>query len=277
MKISTIFFLALLLITGCASDDSSKEPSIEERKAEVYYNQGTSELIAKNYQQALTNLLKAKELNSKDSKIRNNLGMSYYFRQQPKLAVTELKEAISLDEKNTDAKMNLATIYLETNNLKDAKKMYELVLQDLTYPALFRVHYNLALLNLKIGDRKSAFQELQKSIQEKEDYCPAHFKMGTLYSEEYRYQEANTSFVNSTKGTCVSNPETHFAVANSLINLNKNNEAKAKLKEIIEKFPKSNFKILAEKKLKSIELNQQPENISTEQINPDNSIESPKF
>jgi Tfp pilus assembly protein PilF len=279
MKVSLfLIFLASLLFSACSSNETLKEPSLEEKKAEVYYNQGTNELVSKNYQQALTNLLKAKELSPSDSRIRNNLGMAYFFREQPKLAITELKEAISMDEKNTDAKMNLATIYLETKNLKDSKKMYDLVLQDLTYPALYRVHYNLALLNLKIGDRKGAFEELEKATKEKDDYCPANYKLGQLYTEEYRFQEAYQAYLNSTKGTCVNNPEPHYAVGLSLINLNKMPEAKIKFKEIVEKFPKSNFKILAEKKLSNLALGNQSENISTtETITPETNIESPKF
>ena len=243
MKINgLIFTLFTILLISCSTNNVDKETTPNEKKAIVFYDQGTSELIDKNYQAALTNLLKAKDLDPKNAKIRTNLGMAYYFREQPQFAIEELKEAISIDEKNTDAKMNLATIYMEKNKLKEAKKLYEEVLNDLTYLALHRVHYNLAILNLKIGDRKSAFEELFKSIKEKEDYCLAHYKLGELYSEEYKYKEAYASFKESSKGTCVSNPEPHFAMANVLINQNKTTEAKLKLEYIIEKLQNQTLK-----------------------------------
>jgi tetratricopeptide (TPR) repeat protein len=267
------------LFHSCASKDVNSEATVEEKKASVYYDQGTSELISKNYKQALTNLLKAKELKPNDSNIRNNLGMAYYFREQIQFALEELKEAVSLDNKNSDAKMNLATIYLEKNNLKEAKKLYDQVLTDLTYVALYRVHYNLALLNLKIGDRKGAFEELAKSVKDKEDYCQAHYKMGELYTEEYKYNEALAAFTESTMGTCVSNPETHFAVAEALINLNKYEEARSKLESIIEKFPKSNFKILAQKKLANLSREAKDEHTARriEELKNNETIETPKF
>lgn len=269
-----MMLMASILVVACSTPETNKEQSIEEKKAEVYYNQGTSDLINQNYQNALISLLKAKELNSKDSKVRNNLGMAYYFRNQNELAVAELKEAINLDKKNTDAKLNLATVYLNQNNLKEAKRLLNECVSDLTFTSLFRAHYNLALLNLKIGDRKSAFEELFLSLKENPEYCSAHFKLGELYTEEYKYNEAYKSFIESTKGTCVNNPEPHYFVAETLINLNRIEDAKLKLKELSEKFPKSNFKILALKKLKNLNQNSQEAN---ENINPSKLTETPKF
>ncbi len=279
MKINgLIFALFLITITACATNNVDREPTPNEKKAVVFYDQGTSELVEKNYQQALTNLLKAKDLDPNDSRIRTNLGMAYYFREQPDFAINELKEAISIDKKNTDAKMNLATIYMEKNKLKEAKKLYEEVLNDLTYIALHRVHYNLAILNLKIGDRKSAFEELFKSIKEKEDYCLAHYKLGELYNEEYKYKEALNSFKDSSKGTCVNNPEPHLAMANVLINLNKKAEAKLKLEYVIEKFNKSNLKIIAERKLKELDRQSQVnENEDDQELTNIQMTETPKF
>jgi len=279
MKINgLIFTLFLFLATACASNNVDQEPTANEKKAVVYYDQGTSELVEKNYQMALTNLLKAKDLDPNNSKIRTNLGMAYYFRDQAELAINELKEAISIDKKNTDAKMNLATIYMEKNKLKEAKKLYEDVLNDLTYVALHRVHYNLAILNLKIGDRKSAFEELFRSIKEKEDYCLAHYKLGELYNEEYKYKEAFNSFKESSKGSCVNNPEPHLAMANVLINLNKNAEAKLKLEYIVEKFNKSNIKIIAERKLKELDRQAQSHDSEDEkELTNAQLTETPKF
>ena len=144
-----------------------KDQTPAEKKAEVYYGQGTTELVRKNYPQALTYLTKAKELNSKDSKIRNNLGMAYYFRDQHVLAEQELKAAISLDSKNSDAHSNLGSLYMEKNQLKDARIQFEYAVEDLTYSNHYRNYYNLAILSLKEGDRAAAFNYLAKSIKEK--------------------------------------------------------------------------------------------------------------
>lgn len=272
--------LSTILLSSCAHNELA-EKSVEQKKAEIYYGQGTNDLVKKDYSQALVNLLKAREFDPKDSQIRNNLGMAYYFREQPELAETELLKAIDLDKNNSDAKANLGTIYLEKNRLKEAKSLYEQVLSDLTYQNQFRNYYNLAVLSLKEGDRKEAFEFLFKSIKERDDYCQAHFKLGELYFEEYKFKQALASFQESAKGTCTTEPAPHYQQALVLMNLNRYEEARMKFKEIIEKFPKSKFNSLSNVQLKKItaEIKEQAnsKNFQTETIKESKTIESPNF
>lgn len=275
-----LLVLSVIMLSSCANNELA-EKTVEQKKSEIYYGQGTSELVKKNYSQALVNLLKAREFDPKDSQIRNNLGMAYYFREQPELAEKELLSAIDLDKKNSDAKANLGTIYLEKNRLKEAKALYEQVLQDLTYQNQFRNYYNLAILTLKEGDRKEAFEFLFKSIKEKEDYCQAHFKLGELYFEEYKFKQALTSFQESSKGTCITEPSPHYQQALVLMNLNRFEEARMKFKDIMEKFPKTQFYSLSSTQLKKIsaEVREQAatRNFQTEIIKESKTIESPNF
>ena len=273
-------FAAALLLSSCSSNELA-DKTVEQKKSEIYYGQGTSDLVKKNYSEALINLLKAREYDPKDSMIRNNLGMAYYFREQPELAEKELLKAIELDSKNSDARVNLGSLYLGKNRLKEARTQYEKVLGDLTYSAQFRNYYNLAVLSLKEGDRASAFEFLFKSVKEREDYCQAHFKLGELYTEEFKFKQALSSFQESAKGTCVSEPAPHYQQALALMNLNRFEDAKVKFKEIIEKFPKTRFNTLSSVQLKKIanESREQASNsnFQTEVIKESKTIESPNF
>lgn len=279
-SIGTILLSALVL-ASCSSTAEKEDRTTEQKKAEIYYGQGTSDLVKKNYSQALINLLKASEFEPNDSAIRNNLGMAYYFREQPALAEKELLKAISLDKKNSDARVNLGTLYLEKNRLKEARAQYESVLTDLTYQNQFRNYYNLAVLALKEGDRAEAFDYLFKSVKERDEYCQAHFKLGELYTEEYKFKQALTSFQDSGKGTCVSEPAPHYQQALTLMNLGRFEEARIKLKEIMDKFPKTRFNTLASIQLKKIssEVKEQAvsRNYQTEVIKESKTIESPNF
>lgn len=279
-SLSFLFFAAFLLVS-CASTNELAEKTTEQKKSEIYYGQGTSDLVNKNYSQALINLLKAREFDPNDSQIRNNLGMAYYFRSQPELAEKELLKSIDLNNKNSDARVNLGTIYMEKNRLKEARIQYEKVLEDLTYISQFRNYYNLAVLALKEGDRAESFEYLFKSIKEKEDYCQAHFKLGELYFEEYKFKQALNSFQESAKGTCVNEPAPHYQQALVLMNLNRFEEARIKLKDVMEKFPKTRFNSLASIQLKKIsaELREQSAsgNFQTEIIKESKTVESPNF
>ena len=280
MKIKAFLLTLFVLIISSCSSNQLKDQTPEEKKAEVYYGQGTTELVNKNYPQALTYLIKAKELDPKDSKIRNNLGMAYYFREQYALAEQELKSAISLDSKNTDAHLNLGSLYMEKNRLKDARVQFEHVLEDLTFRSLFRNYYNLGILSLKEGDRASAFDYLAKSIKENLDYCPAHYKLGEMYAEELRYKQAINAFRESGKGTCVSDPAPIFQQGLMHANLNNTTEAKNKFQEVIAKFPSTRFGTMASIELKKLNLNDNTPTIrasQTEVIKQTQSVETPNF
>jgi type IV pilus assembly protein PilF len=271
---------ATLLLASCSTNELA-EKSSEQKRAEIYYGQGTNELVKKNYSQALINLVKAKELDPNDSLVRNNLGMAYYFREQPVLAEKELLKAISLDNKNSDARVNLGSLYMELNRLKEARVQFTAVLEDLTYLNQFRNYFNLGILSLKEGDRAGAFEFLLKSVKERDEYCQGHFKLGELYLEEYKFKQALSSFQESAKGTCVNEPAPHYQQALALMNLNRFEESRAKLKMIIEKFPKTRFNSLANIQLKKIssELREQSANgnFQTEVIKESKTIESPNF
>lgn len=272
--------LMALSITACSSNQL-KEPTTEEKKAEAYYTRGTTELVNKNYVQALTFLLQAKELNSKDSKIRNNLGMAYFFREQISLAESELREAISLDEKNTDARLNLGSLYMSQNKIKEAREQFLKAEQDLTFSNQYRNFYNLAVLSLKEGDRRSAYEYLAKSIKEREDYCLSHFKLGELQAEEYRFKEALKSFQEAGKGTCVTEPAPLYQQAMALLNLNRNFEAKRKFQEVVDKFSSTKFGAMASVQLKKINnTDSQPTTRATQTEiirSSDESVETPNF
>jgi Tfp pilus assembly protein PilF len=274
-----IFIISfIILFASCASNDL-KDLTPEEKKGDLYYTQGTNDLVKKDYLSALTNLIKAKEFVPKDSQVRNNLGMAYYFKGQHHLAEIELKEAISLNEKNSDPKLNLGTLYFEMKKYKEARKLFEEVLTNLTYENQFRTYYNLALLDLAEGDRKSAFENLDKSIKEKEDYCSAHFKLGELYSEEYKFKEALASFRQSGQGLCVKEAAPIYHQAITLVSLERKSEAKKKFQDLLVKFPTSPYKAKAINQIKQLEQNKEndEENVTINKRQTEEISDSPKF
>lgn len=281
MKSKALFLtLAALFLASCASN-ADRPLTTEEKKAEAYYSRGTTDLVNKDYTKALSHLLKAKEYDPKDSKTRNNLGMAYFFRNQLPLAEQELKEATELDSKNSDARLNLGSLYLSQNRLKEARVQFEKVELDLVFPNQFRNYYNLAILSLKEGDRRMSFEYLSKSIKEKNDYCAAHYKLGELHAEEYRFKQALEAFRESGKGTCVNEPAPHYQQALALVNMNKPLEAKRKFQEIAEKFSKTRFAALASAQIQKINNSNdnQPTTraTQTEVIKDTPSVETPNF
>ncbi len=241
-------FLFLLVIIGCASESVTNKRS----KADIFYAHGTSCLTKKNYTEALSLLLKAEKLRPQDSKIHNNLGMAYFFKKKPSRAEFHLKRSIELEPKNSDAKNNLASMYTRIGRNQEAKKLYKQISKDLVYHHQYRVLYGLALIAIEENDMVSAIDYLNQSIDEKNDYCPAQFKLGEVSERQRNFTEAYKLYKKASLGTCVNQPAPHYQQAIALIKLRRYDEARSKLQEVIEMFSSSHYSQLALNKLNSI-------------------------
>ncbi len=242
----------LVLNANCAN--SLKHKSAEQKKAELYYSQGTTNLLQKDYTSALKNLLQAYELNPEDSKVRNNLGMAYYFRGDRQNALKHLRYSIELQPKNSDARNNLAGLYMEMENYREAKRQYEIVLKDLVYQHQYRTYYNLALIDLSEKKFRQAKVKLLKSVQENEQYCPAHYQLGLMARRSLEFRKAVEAFQKASLGSCVENPAPQYQQALSYLGLGDHKKALHKLREIIERFPTSQYFVLAGQKLREVEV-----------------------
>ena len=134
------------MLFSCASQQKANPKKL----AKIYSKKGTSDLINKEYTEALGNLIKAYQYNPEDDEINTNLGMAYYFKRNTAKAVIHLKKALEINPKNIDAKMNIATIYMNMGQLAKAEEIYlNSIKTDLTYRGHFRTYYNLSIIEEK--------------------------------------------------------------------------------------------------------------------------------
>jgi len=241
-KLQTLLVFNFILI-GCSSTSTTQTDA--EKKAEIFYSYGTEKLTQGEYTEALDHLIKAAELNPKDSKTQNNLGMAYFFKGKKDQARFHLEKALELEPKNSDARNNLASLLYTSGKIPEAQGQYNKILEDLVYPHQYRTHYNLALISLQQKESNLALEHLRKSIAERPDYCAAHFKMGEILREKHSFSGALDSFKESAKGECVSQPAPHYEIAMTLTMMRRSDQARIKFEEILEKFPTSRFAALA--------------------------------
>ncbi len=245
----------LILIMGlifnlfsCSSRSAKKQ-----QQADIYFGAGTQSLMNQDYTDALTNLLKANELNPDHSGILNNLAMAYYFKGERDLAVSTLNKSLKIDASNSDAKVNLASIYFNDGNYSKAESIYKNVLRDLTYEKQPRTYYNLGLLELRKNNQKEALAYFNKSVKEDPNYCPSLYQIGLFYYNQKQFSSAYKSFKEAVMGTCFETPAPHYQQALSLIGLKRFNEARVKLNEVDTRFGNTEFGQKARKKLSEIE------------------------
>ena len=242
-------WISLVFLLGCSIFDRS---SLDERKAQLYFDQGTTELINKRYTKALEYLLEARKLNPKDSRIYNNLGMSYYFKGRREKARNHLKKSIELDGRNSKARNNLAGIYLETGDWESARSEYREILKDLLYENQYRTYYNLALVDLRQGRTASAIVHLKKSLEDKTDHCPALYQLGLLEKKQSNYLKALEYFQEGVKGACYERPAPHLQLGVVWEELGELGKAENKYKDVAKRFPKTEYASLANSRLRGL-------------------------
>lgn len=273
-KATKMVMLSLLLVlVSCAS----KEKAIKSKQANLYFSAGTQSLMEQDYTNALTNLLKANELEPESSEILTNLAMAYYFKGQTDLAERNLQAALKINPANSDAKINLASMYFQNGKINDAERLYKSVLKDLTYDKQARTYYNLGLIELEARKNpQSAKNYLQLAIKEDVNYCAAHMKLGMIYYNHREFNQALTTFKDATLGTCYDSPAPHYYQALTLTELRRFDDAIMKYHEINEKFRTDVYAVKARSKL--IELKEtQLKYSTTESRAPRKVLESPEF
>jgi type IV pilus assembly protein PilF len=235
-----LFIITLYLMVACSSFNSENK-SNRDKKTDLYFGQGTEMLVRKDYTKALEYLMEAQKLNPNDSEIQNNLGMAYYLKKRPAKAKLHLSKAIEINPKNSNARNNLASILYREKNYTEAKHQYNKVKEDLIYSHQYRTYYNLALISEAQGDTKNLIALLKESIAEREDYCPAHYKLGEISLERDKLSAAIKHFKNASKGTCYKDPAPLYYQAIIYQRLAAPQKAVGKLSEILDNFDKSVF------------------------------------
>lgn len=266
-----ILVVVLAGLISCAS-----KPKEISKTAQIYFNAGTSSLMNKDYTEALTNLLKANEAEPNNADILNNLGMAYFFKGDADLAIKALKKSLQINPKNSDAKTNIGSIYYQEGRFQEAETIYKDILKDLTYDKQARTYYNLGIISLEQKkDTAQAEKYFNLSLKEAEDYCPAHYKLGSIAFAKREFNKAYRSFRESTMGTCLNSPAAHYQMALAMIELRRFSDARLKLDEVETRFKSTTFAVKARAKM--LELDEMQRQYKTIEASSPRKVTSPEY
>jgi Tfp pilus assembly protein PilF len=253
MLLRSTLLAMLVVVTSCSSTNTTTQTK-QEREAAIYYGQGTSDLMNKNYTQALGHLMRAVEHAPKNPEYHNNLGMAYYFKGEKEMARQHIKRALELDKKNTDARINLASLAFENGDLNEAEKLYLQALKDLAYEKHARTYYNLALIELRRRNNQRALANLDRSIKEEESYCPAWFQKGMLDYQARRFKPALENFRRAGMGACAQEPAPIYWQAVTMIEMGEYLNARLKLDKVITEFSSGHYGTMAQQKISELNM-----------------------
>lgn len=175
-----------VLFNACASLDSQQR----QEDAALHLQLGSSLLSNQSYPQALSEFLKAEQLDPQNPIIQNNLALAYFARERFDLAETHLKKALSINSEFTEAKNNLGRVYIEQTKYNDAEKILNQALEDLTYPEADKVYFNLGLSAFRQNKFSDSKRSFLKALEIRRNSCRAQTYYGRSLYELKDFQLA---------------------------------------------------------------------------------------
>lgn len=184
--------LPCFLLAACASTPPGRKPS--DRQAEQYFRLGQANFAEGKNQEAIQNLRKSLQLNSKDADVHAFLGVVYLLLSDFPGAEKELEEALKLNPYLTDARNSLGAVYMKTGRGDEARAAFEEALKDRTYPSPEKVLYNLGTLHLEAKRYPEALEAFQRAVTANAAYAKGYFGLGQAYAGMGKAEDARTSF-----------------------------------------------------------------------------------
>jgi type IV pilus assembly protein PilF len=224
----------ILVIASCTT------PSKDNDKAELHLRIGTAHLNQGNYPLALRELLEAHRLDPKNAVICNNLALAYFVRQKLEESEKYLKLAVELEPGYTEARNNLGRTLIELGKYNEAITVLNQVTKDLTFPEPEKGFSNLGLAYFRAKNYQAAQKKFQEALHVNSNFCPAHNMYGQTLFQLKEYRKAADATDRAVQ-VCPNLDEAHYFGALSYLRLGQKERAMARMREIIELYPNSQY------------------------------------
>jgi tetratricopeptide (TPR) repeat protein len=117
-----------------------------------------------------------------------HLGFSYGMVGDHQHELDDYQKAVALGLSKWDLFLNLGLLYLESGQLDSAHEMFQLA--ELLAPYRSETHFNLGVLDERLGMYRDAEQQLLFSLALDRDQRDAYNSLAVVYAEEGDYQRA---------------------------------------------------------------------------------------
>lgn len=250
MRIKKFLLLICVVNAFCISSCTTTEHRKKRAKSirtigEEYINKG-------NYTLALRELLKAKEIYSKDPFLQYDLGLAYMGKGKFTIAIDCFKKAIDLKSDYSTAKNDLGVAYMADNQFDAAIACFKEVSNDLLY---FTPHFPLSNMGWAYyykKDYKTAKNYFSGAIMHQPNFIQAHRGLGLAHIATGNTSEAITQLE---KGLKISPDFTilYYDLAKAYEISGKNKKALNLYRKVFELMPDSTQAIEAEKKIRILQ------------------------
>jgi tetratricopeptide (TPR) repeat protein len=186
--------IALFAAPGCAT--SRPDPELENRaaRANSHFEVGIDHLGNQRYALGLRELRSAESLDPKNPRIQAGLAQAYLHKGRADEAEAHLLRALAIDPEYHDARLNLSALYLLTERYPEAAEQARVLVDDPTFPGVWRAYANLAVAEISQENYAAARENADLALDFNPTYWPAFLALGILEHKQGRMPEAISYF-----------------------------------------------------------------------------------
>ncbi|MBY8947989.1 type IV pilus biogenesis/stability protein PilW [Pseudomonas sp. SH10-3B] len=188
-----LLLLVTGLLAGCISSghDSPMQTGKSRDEARVAYVQlGLGYLRQGMSEQAKVPLKKALELDSDDADANAALALVFQAQAEPELADRYFNKALAAKPADPRLLNNYGSFLFEQKRYDQASRYFQQASSDVLYPERSRVFENLGVTSMRLGQRDSARQQLEKALHLNGHQPRALLEMAELSYEDRHYVPA---------------------------------------------------------------------------------------
>ena len=138
-------------------------PSASAVRADLLWRQGSRSLERRKFEQAISSMRLAMEIEPSRLDGRLNMGAALYLSGQLEEAITHLNYVLAFEPQNTMALLNLSACYDGLGKLDESVATLEKIVAD--RPSWKDAHYNLAVAYYKQKKYQSALESLKEELK----------------------------------------------------------------------------------------------------------------
>lgn len=185
-------------------------PAVDYRR---HLDRGEKLIREKNWDKALAELEKARELKADYAITYEAIGYSLTEQGEVKKAIEYFNKAIELDPFNVLAHCYLGIALIRDGNIKEARNHFQFAVD--VNPMNYQIYYNLGSVEVMEGNYILALDHYKKAIELYPEYADAHYNLGLTYNRLGDFLKG-IDHLKTYVGLNPQDPEAHSALAFAL-------------------------------------------------------------
>jgi Tfp pilus assembly protein PilF len=236
MRILILFLGISCLFSSCA------QKRIEERREETLLSDQKALAVASlrrgNFQQAVSDINKAEEMDRNDPDVHLIKGVIYFALKDYTQAEASYKRAIELKPDYSEARFNLCSLYLTVSNLDGAIEQCSKAASDPVYKLRVNAITSLGTAYFRKGDMNRAEEYYDQALQINPAFVYAHNELGKLYLASGKEEEAIKEFKIAVDGFNLYD-EAYYNLGLAYLKVGKKTDACQSFNRVVEISPNS--------------------------------------